>query len=214
MNHVARKVAIASIVSLAAIATLAEASSSGEGDTIVSTEPADEAAAAEAPADEAPADDAAAEEAPADGGSGGSLGTLDNPAPIGSTAQIGDWQITITKVTKNANKVVAKENSFNDKPAAGQQFVMWKVDGTYTGDESGTPWVDLSWKLLGSDGNTFNDSCGVIPDSLSDVGESFSGAKVSGNVCVAADSAQLDGAKILVEESFAIDDSRTFFAIE
>lgn len=211
MYSFGRKVAVVSIISLAAVATLAEASSSGEGDTIVSTDAAEDSAAADALTDEAPAGEASEEEGPTDDGA---LGTRTNPAPIGSTAQIGDWQVTITKVTKNANKAVAKENSFNDEPKAGEQFVLWKVDGTYTGDESGTPWVDLSWKLLGSDGNTFNDSCGVIPDPLSDVGETFSGATVSGNVCVAAESAQLDGASILVEESFALDDSRTFFAID
>lgn len=214
MRSAAKKIAVISIVALSAIATVAEASSSGEGDTIVETPAADAAGTEEAPADEAAAEEAPAEDAAAEGESSGGVGTLENPAPLGSTAQIGDWQITITKVTENANKLVAKENSFNDKPKKGQQFVLWNVDATYTGEESGTPWVDLSWKLVGSGGNTFTDSCGVIPESLSDASETFSGASVTGNVCVAADSDQLDGASILVEESFALDDSRTFFAIK
>lgn len=68
---------------------------------------------------------------------------------------------------------------------------------------------------MGSAGNSFgggmDDSCGVIPDSVNDAGETFPGGTVSGNVCVSADTDQLDGGTILVEEFFG--GSRTFFAI-
>jgi hypothetical protein len=56
-----------------------------------------------------------------------------------------------------------------------------------------------------------DDSYGVIPDDLFGKGETFPGGVVTGNICVCAETAQLDGGTILVEELFG--GSRTFFAI-
>ena len=143
------------------------------------------------------------------------VGTRSNPAPLGAVAKIGDWEVKIVDVNKDAADIVAAENMFNDAPAEGRSFVIWSIEATYTGSESGTAWIDLSWKLVGSAGNSFgggfDDSCGVIPDDLFEKGETFAGGVVSGNVCVSAETAQLDGGTILVEELFG--GSRTFFAI-
>lgn len=142
-------------------------------------------------------------------------GTRTNPAALGTTARIGDWQVTITEVDLDATAVVLEENQFNDAPVPGRSFVLWTVEATYTGEESGTAWLDLSWQVVGSAGNSFgssfDDSCGVIPNDLFEQGETFPGGVVTGNVCVSAETAQLDGGTILVEELFG--GSRTFFAL-
>lgn len=143
------------------------------------------------------------------------VGTRSNPAPLGVVAKIGDWEVKIVDVNKDAADIVAAENMFNDAPAEGRSFVIWTIEATYTGTESGTAWIDLSWKLVGSAGNSFGgafeDSCGVIPDDLFEKGETFAGGVVTGNVCVSADTSQMEGGTILVEELFG--GSRTFFAI-
>ena len=118
------------------------------------------------------------------------------------------------KVNTNAAKVVAEENEFNDPPEAGFNYVLWEIDATYVGEESGTLWLDTSWKVVGADGNSFDNSCGVIPDSISDAGETFSGASVSGSECKSVEAAQLEGATILVEAFLSLDDDRTFFALK
>jgi hypothetical protein len=123
--------------------------------------------------------------------------------------------VTIVSVNVDATDLVLAENQFNDEPTDGRSFVIWTIEATYTGSESGTAWIDLSWKLVGSGGNSFGDgfedTCGVIPDDLFNKGETFAGGVVTGNVCVSAEVEQLDGATILVEELFG--GSRTFFAI-
>ena len=143
------------------------------------------------------------------------IGTRGNPAPIGATASIGDWDVTITDVDRDATARVLEANMFNDEPGEGRSFVLWAIEAVYTGTESGTAWIDLNWLIVGAAGNSFgsgmDDYCGVIPDNLNDKGETFPGAVVTGNVCIAAESAQLDGGTILVEELFG--GSRTFFAI-
>lgn len=145
------------------------------------------------------------------------LGTRDNPLEVGTRIEMGDWTLTVTEVTLDATEQVMSENEFNDPPVEGRQFVLFTVDATYEGEESGTAWLDFSWAIVGSAGNTFgtamDDYCGVIPNPLDDTGETFPGGNVAGNVCVSVDSEQVDGATIRIEESLSFDDTRAFYAL-
>jgi hypothetical protein len=40
-------------------------------------------------------------------------------------------------------------------------------------------------KSRGSDNRTYDDSCGVVPNPLSDVGALYKGGSAQGNICVA-----------------------------
>ncbi|MDT3439010.1 hypothetical protein [Pseudofrankia sp. BMG5.37] len=159
--------------------------------------------------------------AAADGASAaadGAPGTRRNPVLAGTTVKIGDWQVALGLTNLNANDQVAAENQFNAPPATGRQFVLVPVQVTYTGTESGTAWVNLSIKFYGAGGNTFgggpNDSCGVVPHDLIELGEMFPGANGSGNECVSVPADQVAGGAWIVEESFALDDNRVFFALK
>lgn len=147
----------------------------------------------------------------------GDLGTRDNPLPIGTTITMGDWELSVTDVNLDAAEEIQAENEFNDPPADGRQFVMWEIEATYTGDDSGEPWLDFSWGVVGSAGNTFDgggmeDYCGVIPNDIMEAGETFPGGTVTGNVCYSVPSDQVDGSTIRIEESFSFDDTRAFYA--
>lgn len=169
-------------------------------------------AAEDAPDDgEDVGDDGEAEEEP--------LGTRDHPLSLGTTIEMGDWALSVEDVTLDAHEVVADENEFNDPPAEGRQFVLFRVSATYEGEDSGDPW-DVGWGIVGSEGNTFgpggsmDDHCGVIPDPLDEKGETFPGGSIEGNVCVSIDADQLDGATIRVEEMISFDDTRAFYAVQ
>jgi hypothetical protein len=212
------------------LAACAEPAASGSGATIV--EPDDDTT--EAPEEDTVAEDAAdAEEADtaaevsvdegADAEDEGAesaavLGTRDAPLPLGTVIEMGDWTIAVTDVTVDATDLVMAENEFNDPPVEGRQFVLFRVEATYEGDDSGNPWLDFSWAIVGSGGNTFggasfDDYCGVIPDALDERGETFPGGSVEGNVCISAASDQLEGGTIFVEETFSFQDTRAFFAL-
>ena len=178
---------------------------------------ADDAAVAVEGVDPEPAEDEAAAEEPEAEGSA-ALGTRDNPLEVGTVIEMGDWTLSVTEVSLDATDAVMGENEFNDPPVDGRQFVMFNVEATYVGAESGTAWLDFGWGIVGSAGNTFgggsmDDYCGVIPTPLDDTGETFPDGSVSGNVCISADSDQLEGATIRIEESFSFDDTRAFFAL-
>lgn len=73
--------------------------------------------------------------------------------------------------------------------------------------------VGGDWDLVSGGGNTFGDSCGVLPDSLNDVGDLYSGASGEGNACMSAPSEQLDGAVLSLKTlSFGVDP--VFVALE
>lgn len=200
----ARTAAAAAAVALLLAACDGEPATGGGATVVDDTEPA--AADDTAPEAAEPADDASSTD---------SAGTRDNPVPVGTTVEVEDWQVTLVEVTVDATDVVMAENEFNDPPVDGRQYVMWRVEATYNGDDSGDPWIDLSWAIVGSAGNTFStnvdDYCGVIPNALDDQGETFPGGSVTGNVCIAAESDQVEDGTIRLESFLGSD--RVFFVL-
>lgn len=140
------------------------------------------------------------------------FGTRKNPVPLGQEVKVGEnWNVELIEIVPDAWSIIKKENQFNEQPEEGHQYVMAKFKITYVGEESGTPWVDLTIKYIGNDGNTYDSEYVVIPKALSDIGEQFSGASAEGNVDWSVSKDALEGGTILVEESFSFDDSRVFF---
>jgi len=82
-------------------------------------------------------------------------------------------EVTILEIVPDAWSIIEAENMFNEPPEEGYQYVMAKVQVSYIGEESGTPWVDLSLRYLGSDGNSYSEGVGVVPKAFSDIGNSF-----------------------------------------
>jgi hypothetical protein len=205
-----------------------DAPAAGSGATVVddaaaaAAEVADEEPAAAAEAEDEVADDEQAEAveeeaAEAEDDADEVLGTRESPLPLGTVIELDDWSVSVTEVTADATDVVMAENEFNDPPADGRQFVLFRAEATYEGDDSGDPW-DLSWAIVGAGGNTFggsstDDYCGVIPDAFDEKGETFPGGSVEGNVCLSVPGDQVDGATILVEDTFSFEDTRVFFAV-
>ena len=187
-----------------------------EAEVEAPSEESDGAAEDAATVDESDVDDEATTEDDPNGDDA-ALGTRDNPLDAGTRIEMGDWTLAVTEVMLDATDEVMAANQFNDPPVDGRQFVMFSVDATYEGDESGTAWLDFSWAIVGAAGNTFgtgmDDYCGVIPDPLDDTGETFPGGSVSGNVCVSVESDQVEGGTIRIEESLSFDDTRAFYAL-
>lgn len=141
------------------------------------------------------------------------LGTSQNPVPLKTEVKVGpNWHITMLEIIPDAWSIIKKENQFNDPPEEGYQFVMANIRFSYAGEESDTPWVSLSLKYLGSDGNTYDEGeCGVLPKCYSDIGEQFPGASAEGHAAWSVPSDAVVGGKIIIEESFSFETTRVFF---
>jgi hypothetical protein len=115
---------------------------------------------------------------------GADPGSRENPYPVGQTVGNQDWQVTIA-APREAGTEVAAENQFNETPDPGMEFWVVPVTAVYTGGDTGNPAFEVRVKFVGSDNRTYDDSCGVIPDPLDDVGELYPGGTAQGNKCVA-----------------------------
>ena len=144
----------------------------------------------------------------------GELGTRENPIPLGQEAQVGPWKVKVADVTVQHHDFVLDHNQFNDAPEAGKQYVLITVEATRTGEDAAAFWVDMYYLFVGDGGNTFDSGFAVAPDSISDTGEAYKGASVSGNLVFQVPSDQVAGGALRLEESFSFEDTETFFAID
>ena len=142
------------------------------------------------------------------------VGSKDNPVPLGTEQQVGDWAVTVTKYTPDATAAVMKANEFNDEPEAGETYVLVALSARYTGEESGTFWLDTSYKFLGKSGNTFDEPFAFAPEPISDAGETFPGASVFGNLLYQVPTDQAAGGLLIMEPSFSFDEARAFFVLQ
>ncbi len=147
------------------------------------------------------------------GGSG--PGTRESPIPIGQEATVGDWKMKVASANLDATEVIVSENEFNDPPQTGSQYVLVTIDATYVGSDSGTFWMDMTYGFVGSKGNTFGSPEGFAspPNPISDAGEAFPGASISGEIVFEVPSDQVVGGTLSMEE-FSFDSQKVFFAVE
>jgi len=65
------------------------------------------------------------------------------------------------------------------------EYWIVPVSATYAGDATGKAGFDIAVKLVRSNKRTYDDSCGVIPNPLNEVGALYKGGSAQGNVRVA-----------------------------
>ncbi|GAA4413274.1 hypothetical protein GCM10023168_36000 [Fodinibacter luteus] len=70
---------------------------------------------------------------------------------VGEAAEVGDWVVTVTKVTRLTPGQVKAWDSSNDRPRG--QYVMARYAAQYVGPEhTADVSSELSWAFIGSDG--------------------------------------------------------------
>ncbi len=140
------------------------------------------------------------------------FGTRQSPVPLDTKVEVGpEWNISVTEIVPDAWDIIKQENQFNKPPEEGYQFVMAKIQVSYVGEESGTPWINLSFKYLGSDNNVYGNAHNVLPNSFSGLGEQFPGATAEGYISWSIPSDVVKDGSIMVEESFSFESTRVFF---
>ncbi|WP_280507865.1 hypothetical protein [Nocardia flavorosea] len=125
-------------------------------------------------------------------------------------AGIGVWIFVLiirALIRLGANDAVAAENSFNEPPPAGSQYLLANVTITYIGtDPQGeTPFSTISY--VTADGNTVNsfDNSAVEPDALDTLSPLFQGASTTGNVAFTVPSASATQGTLAVEPAMFSD---------
>ncbi|MPV51471.1 hypothetical protein GCG21_15940 [Pseudactinotalea sp. HY160] len=110
-------------------------------------------------------------------------GSRANPFAIGTSVGNETWDLVLD-TPREAWTEIKAENRFNDPPAEGMEFWIVPLEATYLGAETGTAWLDIDVKFVGSDNRTYDGYCGVIPSDLDEVGDLYEGGVAEGNVCL------------------------------
>lgn len=145
--------------------------------------------------------------------------TLASPALPGEVVQVGEWSLRVATVVPDAATDILAVNQFNDPPPVGKQFFIATVEATYTGPTSSTFWMDITLKAVGASNVAYEgglgSTCGVIPDSIRDAGEAFTGGTIRGNVCWSIDTADAASLVMIAEPTFTFKkDARRFLSMD
>jgi len=136
----------------------------------------------------------------------------ENPASVGDTLALGDWDVVIGDVTTgdDARQFYSDypPDQQNDIIGEGNTLVSFEVTATRYAPGSGEPSMDISTTWLSPEGAEVGGSCAMAtneadgPDWGMGTGEAFEGASLTGrdNLCIPDDT--LDGGLLAVSDLF------------
>lgn len=141
-------------------------------------------------------------------------GTREDPLPIGTPIQSGDWVITVNSVDLNAHNTVMSENPFNDEPGADMEYIMLNLTIEYVGDKADGDHAMADVEYVGVDGNTYSwtDHVAVVPDDLELYKTLYKGGSVTGNMAIAVPKDTKDQGVLSVRADFMGD--KKFVAVK
>jgi len=148
----------------------------------------------------------------------GDAGSIENPAPLGSSVELTQlgapaWTVTVNAPTLNADAAVAAENSFNEAPPAGTSYALVPITATYNGtDSNGYPSLVLV-SFEAADGTTYNqyDTVAIAPGGLDSLDALAPGESATGNVAIAVPTSGVDQGYWVVT---SLDGTKFYFAAQ
>lgn len=131
---------------------------------------------------------------------------------IGEATSIGEYSVNVSAVNLDADAVIAKANTFNEK--AEGQYVLVDLSVVYNGEEEGDAWIDLSPELVGADARIYDTatSMAVAPKPATDLPTLTKGGKGTYQVVFDVPAAAVTDAKIRVTETLSFDDESGLWA--
>lgn len=144
--------------------------------------------------------------------------TREDPFPVGTAGQAGDFMVVVTDVVPVADDLVIEFDSFNEPPANGYQYFMVTVSVTNTGEETLGGWFGLDFRAVGDENIGYSEyasSCGYIPDNGSSSPDLAPDETDEFNVCWAVPTSDADSLVMYIDPSYSWDaEARVWFAIQ
>ena len=140
---------------------------------------------------------------PGEGPAPGSLGSEDEPAPLGSEYLLGDWAISGWSVDPDAAAVMQAYDPTNPLPRPQHRFVLAGTDLTYIGPARGNP-ADLKLYAQDPTGRAYLEGCGAMPAPLLAPAELGPGDTITGQVCFEVPEQAATGLRLVVEVQLGV----------
>lgn len=192
----------AGLIALAALSACSGGDTSSDDTSSASDEAAEGAAQDEAAAE-------SCEVAPAVEGGGADFAA---PLELCQAGSIEGWDVAVTAVELDATQTILDENFLNEEPADGSQYLMFTLAGTNTGDAASDPFIDLMTAVDIGD-MRYEDTCGVLPNDLVDVGEIAPGESFTANGCVFVDSAGVEESVLALSSLLSMDETEVYYKL-
>ena len=115
--------------------------------------------------------------------------------PLGASATVDDWEISVSRFNPRATSIIKNENMFNDEPSAGGQYAMVYIKAKNLGDKKRS-FSATDLHLEGASGQVYDTSFlpPIAPEAFE--GEAFPGATAKGNVVFDIASEDADSVKL------------------
>jgi len=150
-------------------------------------------------------------------------GTRQNPLPVGTTFELGDYTLTLGATTASPEDTQALAQAEADAlyggdlewvtmPEEGNVIAWAPISGTYNGDQSGDPGMDLVWAYVGPSGKVHEViSIAVEPvNDIYSVGEMYGGTPFEAAISQEVPLSDADGGVWRIGLSFSIDSEYVF----
>ena len=112
--------------------------------------------------------------------------------PLGRTAELGDYDVTLIEVEADVTEAVLSEDQSINPPPEGEQFVLLKLKVVYRGEASGIPGINLGLRAFVVAPDLFELRECTYPDGLMDIPELFPGGEAIANLCLSVPSNSID----------------------
>lgn len=126
--------------------------------------------------------------------------SLASPLPLGTSTQVGDYNIRVLEVDESGGEVTAK------------------VEFAYEGNKTGTIWIDLTFRAIGEEGLGYSNtdeehSCDEFSSSLFTAPEMFPGASYTSDLCWFFPDEEAEDLVIEIAPLFDFDAEARYFAL-
>ena len=145
-----------------------------------------------------------------DPGLGGSRQTA---VPLGQTVDVGAWRVGVSNSVLDATELIMEVVNFNAPPEPGNQYLLVELTGIYQGDAPSQP--VFAWKLVTPESEFVPDGpeCGIVPNSIYDLGELGNGDQFEGTICFELPTAAVSEDLLLTLGLFDTRGDELFFAL-
>lgn len=145
-------------------------------------------------------------------------GTPEDPIPPGAEATVGDYAVSVRRVTADATQEVVSEYHENDPPPDGTVYPLIGITIRFVGEGAGQFTFDTTFSLEGRPGNavvyTRAETCGTIPDDVVYLGQFFPDSPTAeGNLCRAVPPGELADLLVHLKPNLPREDPGVWFAL-
>lgn len=110
-----------------------------------------------------------------------SVGSIEDPLPMGETIEGSGWEVTVNSVNLDATADVSAANQFNPKPDEDEKYILVNMTLERTGNSAAHPFA-IQVGFVNSNGITIRESAAVVPERIDLLAEMQPEATFTGNV--------------------------------